>query len=135
MSNQKKFDEIHGRTLGGIPGKAAREGVRVADDKDIADLPARILNQPVPWYGFDGKAQPKEGRTTTTLAAFLGWIDSGLNTLMRGIADTKASVDGLNAAVKALSEKQGIDPAELERLISEAVTKSAGKYELRRVED
>ena len=140
--NQKKFDEMHGRTIGGIPGKAARPDTRVADDKDIADLPARILNQPVTWYGFDGKAQPKEGRATTTLASVLGWLDAGLNNLMTGINKANEGIAGLTAAVKALSEKQGVDPAALEQLIDKAVSEAAekhlsdiGTYELRKVED
>ena len=100
-----------------------------SDKKDgLPGLPERILNHPVRWYGFDGKTQPAGKRNTVTLAAVIGWLDSGINQILQNQAATLA-------AVKASSEKQGIDPAELERLITEAVAKSAGTYELRKVED
>lgn len=140
--NQTKFQQIWDRVHGGIPGKAARQAQRVADDKDVADLPGAILNHPVPWWGFDGKTQPKGSRNTVTLAGVIGWFDTGLNTLMRGINQANEGIAGLTAAVKALSEKQGIDPAALEQLIDKAVSEAAdkhlsdiGTYELKKVED
>lgn len=127
MSNQKKFDEIYNRIFGALPGVRHRDK-RLADEKDMEDLPWRILSHKVPWYGFDGKAQPEGKRNTVSLSAAIGWLDSALYQIINGQA-------AILAAVKASSEKQGIDPAELERLITDAVAKSAGTYELRKVED
>ena len=139
--NQTKFDQGMARIMGALPGIKHRDKWRLADEKDIQDVPSAVLNQPVPWYGFDGKTQPEGARRTTTLAAFIGWIDSGLNTLMRAVNNANEGIAGLTAAVKALSEKQGVDPAALEQLIDKAVSEAAAKhlsdigtYELRKVE-
>lgn len=126
MSNQNKFDKMYNRIFGALPEKPHRGG-RLADLKDMEDLPWRILEHKVPWYGFDGKEQPKGKRNTTTLSTAIGWLDSALHQLLTGQA-------AIMAAVKASSEKQGINPAELEKLINDAVAKSVGTYELRRVE-
>lgn len=87
-----------------------------------------VMNYEVPWYGFDGKQPPEGQRRSVTLGTVIGWLDTGLTQIINGNA-------AILAAVKAQSEKQGIDPAELERIITEAVRKSAGTYELRKVED
>ena len=141
-TNQEKLDDVFNRTTGGIPNKPYRPDTRVADNRDIEDLPRNLVNHEVPWYGFNGKTQPKGQRSTTTLGAFLGWIDSGLNTLMTGINKANEGIAGLTAAVKALSEKQGVDPVALSQLIDKAVSDAAdkhlsdiGTYELRKVED
>lgn len=139
--NQTRFTQLADRGLGSIPDQPFRPGNRVADSGDIAELPRSIMNYPVPWYGYDGKAQPANGRNTVTLAAVVGWLDSGINGIFRAVGEVKAAVDGLTAAVKALSEKQGMDPAELAKTIDAAVSKSAdkylsdiGTYELRKVD-
>lgn len=120
-SNQQKLDETHSQ----LNLKHSWLFTHIADT---------ILSREIPWFGYDGKTQPPGQRGTTTLRAFLGWIDSGLNAVMRALNDIKASVDGLTAAVKATNAQPGIDSSELERLIAEAVQKSAGTYELRKVE-
>ena len=137
--NLAQFKEVYQQTTAGIEGKkfegklfgnarkAAELVAKVWEDINMK-LPERILTHKVTWYGFDGKTQPAGKRNTVTLAAVIGWLDSGISQLINGQA-------AILAAVKASSEKQGIDPAELERLITEAVAKSAGTYELRKVED
>lgn len=139
--NEVRFHQLADRGLGSIPNKPFRPDTRVADDRDIAELPRNIMNYPVPWYGYDGKAQPANARNTVTLAAVIGWLDSGINGIFRAVGEVKAGVDGLTAAVKALGEKQGIDPTELSQLIDAAVSKAAdkhlsdiGTYELRKVD-
>lgn len=133
-TNLERFIDLCNRGMGGIPGKAARPDTRVADDKDIADLPRSIMNYAVPWFGYDGKTQ-KTGRNTVTLAAFLGWIDSGINNLSRGLGEIKGSVDALTLAVRTLTEKQGVDQESLNKAMQQAVAAATGKYELRKVED
>ena len=100
----------------------------------LPGLPERILNHEVTWYGFDGKEQPAGKRNTVTLAAVIGWLDSGIHQLLTGQA-------AILAAVKAISANQGTDPATLAKVIDEAVSRAAdkhladiGTYELRRVE-
>ena len=137
--NLAQFKEVYGTLTDGIEGTKKRGTVfqMLLDIRDYGkaiwedvnkNLPERILTHKVTWYGFDGKTQPAGKRNTVTLAAVIGWLDSGISQLINGQA-------AILAAVKASSEKQGIDPAELERLITEAVAKSAGTYELRKVED
>ena len=118
--NQDKFNGIYDNTVGSQQNNFFKRAAEL--------IAPAVLNHPVRWYGFDGKTQPAGKRNTVTLAAVIGWLDSGINQILQNQA-------AILAAVKASSEKQGIDPAELERLISEAVAKSAGKYELRKVED
>ena len=136
--NLAQFKETYTQVTPGIPGakhegglfgnarKAAEHAANIWNDINMK-LPERILNHKVTWYGFDGKTQPKGKRNTITIAGAIGWLDSALNQLLSGQA-------AILAAVKATSQKQGIDPAELEKLISDAVAKSVGTYELRRVE-
>lgn len=134
--NQTRFNQGVDRVLGGIPGKAARPDTRVADDKDIADLPRNIFNYPLPWFGYDGKKQPESARNTITLAAFVGWIDAGVASLSRGIGEIKGSVDALTLAVLELTKKQtGIDQDALNKAMKEAVISAEGSYEFRKVED
>ena len=118
--NQDKFNGIYDVTVGAKQNSFFKRAAEL--------IAPAVLNHKVTWYGFDGKAQPEGKRNTVTLAGVIGWLDSGISQLINGQA-------AILAAVKASSEKQGIDPAELERLITEAVTMSAGKYELRKVED
>lgn len=133
--NQTRFNQGVDRVLGGIPGKAARPDTRVADDKDIADLPRSIMNYAVPWFGFDGKTQ-RSGRNTVTLAAFLGWIDSGINNLSRGLGEIKGSIDALTVAVMELTRKQtGIDQEALNKAMKEATAAALGTYELKKVDE
>lgn len=126
MSNQNKFDKMYDRIFGALPNLPHRGG-RLADLKDMEDLPWRILAHKVPWYGFDGKEQPQGQRNTVTLAATIGWLDSALRQLITGQA-------AILAAVKASSAQQGIDPAKLEQMIQDAIKESIGTYELRRVD-
>lgn len=134
--NQTRFNQGMDRILGGIGGKAARPDTRVADDKDIADLPRNIFNYPLPWFGYDGKKQPEGKRNTVTLAAFVGWIDSGLASLSRGIGEIKGSVDALTLAVLELTKKQtGIDQEALNKAMQQAVISAEGSYQFRKVED
>lgn len=134
-TNLERFVDGMNRILGGLPGKAARGNQRVADDGDIAELPRNIFNYPLPWFGYDGKKQPEGGRNTTTLAAFVGWIDSGLGSLSRGLGEIKGSVDALTLAVLELTKKQsGIDQGQLDLMMKEAAQKALGKYELTKVE-
>ncbi|MFJ7748723.1 hypothetical protein ACIQXM_02060 [Arthrobacter sp. NPDC097144] len=133
--NQTRFNQGMDRIMGGIGGKPARQDQRIADDKDIADLPRSIMNYEVPWYGFDGKA-PTSGRKTVNLAAFLGWIDSGLNNLSRGLGEIKGSVDALTLAVLELTRKQtGIDQDALNKAMKEATAAALGTYELKKVDE
>lgn len=125
-NHENLFHEMRDRIMGGIPNKPFRKDTRVADSKDMEDLPSRILNHPVTWYGTDGKVQPKGKRNTVSLAAVIGWLDTSLNTLITGQA-------AILAAVKAGSQQQGVDPAKLEKIINDAVAKSVGTYELRRI--
>lgn len=134
--NQTRFSQACDRIMGGIPGLAARANTRIADNKDIEALPGAILNHPVTWYGFDGKTQPKGSRNTVSLAAFIGWIDSGIGNLSRGLGEIKGSVDALTLAVLELTKKQsGIDQGQLDLMMKEAAQKALGKYELTKVED
>lgn len=138
MSNQVKFQQIWDRVHGGIPNQAARKDRRIADDLDITQLPDNIVYKKVARYDADGSKNPRD----TSLGSFLSWIDAGLNNLMTGINKANEGIAGLTAAVKALSEKQGVDPVALEKLINTAVEKAAdkhladiGTYELRKVEE
>lgn len=132
----ERFKDICDRILAGIPGKAARPDTRIADDKDIADLPRNIFNYPLPWFGYDGKKQPEGKRNTVTLAAFVGWIDSGLASLSRGIGEIKGSVDALTLAVLELTKKQaGIDQDALNKAMKEATAAALGTYELKKVDE
>lgn len=139
MSNQKKFDAMYDRIFGALPSLPHRGARRLADDKDITDLPNRIMNYQVPWYGFDGKTQPKGQRNTVSLGTMIGWLDSGIHNLMTAIKANGAKLDGLQAAVTELGKRQGIDPNELAKLVDAAVKQSIkdslGTYELTRVED
>lgn len=134
--NQTRFNQGVDRIMGGIPGKAARPDTRVADNKDIADLPSAILNHAVPWYGFDGKTQPKGARNTVSLAAVIGWFDSGLNNISRGLGEIKGSIDALTVAVMELTRKQtGIDQDALNKAMKEATAATLGTYELKKVDE
>lgn len=134
-TNLERFIDLCNRGMGGIPGKAARPDTRVADDRDIADLPRSIMNYAVPWFGYDGKTQ-KSGRNTVTLAAFLGWIDSGINNLSRGLGEIKGSIDALTVAVLELTRKQtGIDQDALNKAMKEATAAALGTYELKKVDE
>lgn len=141
LTNEERFLQGFNRVIGALPALPHRGNRRLADDLDIADLPKAILNHSVTWFGFDGKAQ-EGGRKTTSLAAFIGWIDAGLHNLMAGINAANSTLAGLQAAVEALGKRQGIDPAELSKLIDSAVEKSAdkhlgdlGTYQLMKVEE
>lgn len=135
-TNLQMFKDACNRVMGGIPGLAARANTRLADNKDIEALPGAILNHPVKWYGFDGKTQPEGARNTVSLAAFIGWIDSGIGSLSTGLGEIKGGIDALTVAVRALTEKQsGIDQGKLDEMMAEAARKALGTYELRRVED
>lgn len=140
-TNEERFLEAYHRIMGALPALAHRGKRRLADDQDVADLPNAILNHPVTWYGFNGKTQTA-GRKTTSLAAFVGWIDAGLHNLMNGINTVIVGLAGLQAAVEALGKVQGIDPVELAKVIDAAVEKSAdkhlgelGTYQLTKVEE
>lgn len=134
-TNLERFINGMNRIMGGIPGMAARENTRVADNKDIEAVPGNVLNQEVPWYGFDGKVQPKGARSTVTMAGFLGWFDSGLHVISRGLGEIKGSVDALTLAVAELTKKQGIDQEALNKAMQQAVTSAEGSYEFRKVEE
>lgn len=128
--NLAQFKETYAQVTPGISGAKHEGGLHqmVRRSMEAAEnVGAKVLHHPVQWFGFDGKTQPEGGRQTITLAAMLGWFDSGIQQILQGNA-------AILAAVKAGSEKQGIDPAELERIIEEAVRKSAGSYEFRKVE-
>ena len=126
MSNQKKFDDMYWQTC---------------DKKSWfwGHMAAVIMNYQVPWYGFDGKTQPKGQRNTISLGTMIGWLDSGISNIINAVKANGAKLDGLQAAVAELGKRQGIDPNELAKLVDAAVKQSVkdslGTYELTRVED
>lgn len=135
-TNLQMFKDACNRIMGGIPGLAARANTRLADNKDIEALPGAILNHPVPWYGFDGKTQPAGKRNTVSLAAVIGWFDSGLNVISRGLGEIKGSVDALTLAVTELTKKQaGINQEELNAAMQVAAKSALGSYELKKVDE
>lgn len=128
--NLDQFKMIYSQVTPGISGAKHEGGLHQMTRRAMEaaeNVGARVLHHQVEWFGFDGKTQPEGSRKHITLAAMLGWFDSGIQQIIQGNA-------AILAAIKAGSEKQGIDPAELERIIDEAVRKSAGSYEFRKVE-
>lgn len=139
MSNQLKFDvtvnrvsELWDRIYGSLPGVAHRNK-RLADEQDIAELPDRIFNKPLAWYGFDGVKNAKD----TTLGSFISWIDTGLRALMNSVADVRGKVDAVAADVKTLVARPAtgggtttavVDQAALKALIDAAVKEAADKH-------
>lgn len=129
QENLRKFKDIYWQTC----DKASWFWGHIAES---------VLYHPVKWYGYDGKDQPEGSRSTISLATMLGWFDTAITGVSNKVQEVSGKLDGLIEAVKALGEKQGVDPAKLEALIGEAVERAAdkhlaeiGTYELRRVED
>lgn len=127
--NQKKFQQIWDRVHGGIPGQPARQKTRVADSQDMADLPARVLNEPIE---YSGDMFPKGSKTN--LRVEISWLPVSLRTITAAVNQANETLAALMAMVKASSEKQGIDPETLEKLVTDAVRDAVGTYELRKVE-
>jgi len=61
-------------------------------------LPKDVVNEPFPWYGFDGK-RPANGRTTTTLAINGGFADA----IATAISQAKAPQVDVQALAAALA--------------------------------
>lgn len=77
----------------------------------------------------------------TSVATELAWLPDNFRGIRNLLADVIGKLAGLQAAVEALGKRQGIDPAELAKVIDAAVEKSAdkhlseiGNYQLVRVE-
>lgn len=121
MSNQERFDQGMDRILGGIPGQAARPNTRVADSKDIADLPNDILYKPVAWYGYDGKKNVKD----TSLAAFLGWIDTGISNIFNAVVGVGTRLDAVATNVQKLVDRPATTPATVTAVVDPEVLKTA----------
>jgi hypothetical protein len=89
--------------------------VRVVENEDevghvdsISDEAANkiaqaLMYKDVPWYGFNG-TRPSEGRTSTTLAIQLGWLDTAFAGTQRLVSEVNNAVTATLDALKQLPE-------------------------------
>lgn len=135
-TNQQKFNDLYWQICDGSSwfwGKVAET----------------VMNYPVKWYGHNGKTQPEGARNTTSLSAFLGWVDSGFGNLSTGIGEAKTLITAVHADVKTLLNRPVVAPTApvvdvvaLQETINAAVKAAAlehfgeiGTYELKKKED
>jgi hypothetical protein len=92
-----------------------------------SDVASTVLNTRVPWMGFGGK-QPTEGRTDTSLAMQIGWLDTQFQAVYAQQASANAQIANLIGAVAALAKGEEFDEAKLlagVRAAAEAGVKTA----------
>lgn len=94
--------------------------------KALADrIAGAVMNRDVEWFGFDGKKQAAGKRNKTSLGAFLGWIDSGLNTLLSATKANSKQLEAISRKLDALAADVAAHSAQ--------GPESLGTYELKKV--
>lgn len=96
-TNQEKLDYI-------VAPEFKRDifnGVSPQERGGRSDFIKEFMNFPVAWYGFNGQSQPADKRNTVTLAAVLGWLDTGLSVLNAGVQANSKKLDMVLAALAA----------------------------------
>lgn len=119
-----RFFNYTNAALGAVNQQGSTKEEEMPTPEDVASV---VLNKRVPWMGFGG-VQPKEGRTDTTLAMQIGWLDTQFTAVYNQQAAAQATIANLVGAVAALAKGEEFDEAKLlagVRAAAEAGVKNA----------
>jgi GH25 family lysozyme M1 (1,4-beta-N-acetylmuramidase) len=104
-------------------GEIASVGDLDAIGKDIGEIPADVLSEKVPWYGYDG-AVPATGRDTTSLRLQAGWADTATVAISKKIDDVATALANQKVPVATLTDDQ---VAVLAKALAQAVAADIAK--------
>jgi hypothetical protein len=81
----------------------------------VDNLPTRVLNAEVPWFGFDGNG-PTPDRNAVNLKAFLGYADAQNAPILKGLAELSDAIRSIQPGTGGAVE---IDYAKLAKAVND----------------
>lgn len=124
-TNQEKFDElcrqvnhlfvyraeiVKDNVIAGLDDKVKDNAGEMKSVRDLVRDGGGVLRR-FPWYGSNGKVQPKDKRNTTSLADDIGWEDYRSSDIGRKVLTLQKTVESLALSTGAVIDLDAIAKA------------------------